>query len=339
MSSKAEAQKANYVLAPSRWFLTLEVCILRAVINYRYWHGNRTPPAVTPPSSTLWIDSTLSSNRGRNKIKLDIWAPTTAQETARPCVIVFHAGGWIFGRGTDDSRWAMAVMAQLNALVIAVTYRLAPEYPFPTPVEDCADAILHISSHAPEYSIDREKIVLSGFSAGGNMVFSAHHLLSTPSTWGYPIHQQVRIKGIISFYPGLDWSISRQAKRDTVQLAPEYAVPNWLSNIFDKSYLHPMPNLSDPRLSPAIAPDEDILKLPPVHMCLCEYDLLLAEGLRFRDRLERLGKEVNCRVVKGEKHLWDKPPPRILKDSVAVEYGAAIEAIRGWLGDGRGRDS
>ncbi|KAK3118004.1 hypothetical protein LTR53_000040 [Teratosphaeriaceae sp. CCFEE 6253] len=89
-----------------------------------------------------------------------------------PVVINFHGGGFTLGTATDDARWCGTVVEELNAVVISVDYRLAPEHPFPTAVEDGADAVLWVHEHADELGIDREKIALSGFSSGANMAFT-----------------------------------------------------------------------------------------------------------------------------------------------------------------------
>ncbi|KAK5169616.1 uncharacterized protein LTR77_005593 [Saxophila tyrrhenica] len=89
-----------------------------------------------------------------------------------PVVINFHGGGFTLGSSGDDARWCGTVVDEVNAVVISVDYRLAPECPFPTAVEDGVDAVLYVHNHAQELGIDKTKIALSGFSSGGNMAFT-----------------------------------------------------------------------------------------------------------------------------------------------------------------------
>lgn len=91
---------------------------------------------------------------------------------AYPVVINFHGGGFTLGTPSDDARWCGTVAEECQALVVSVDYRLAPEHPFPTAVEDGVDAVVWVHKHAEELGIDREKIALSGFSSGGNMTFT-----------------------------------------------------------------------------------------------------------------------------------------------------------------------
>lgn len=89
-----------------------------------------------------------------------------------PVVINFHGGGFTLGTAGDDGRWCGTVVDECQAVVVSVDYRLAPEHPFPTAVEDGVDAVVWVHQHAEELGIDRNKIALSGFSSGGNMAFT-----------------------------------------------------------------------------------------------------------------------------------------------------------------------
>ena len=89
-----------------------------------------------------------------------------------PVVINFHGGGFTLGNSFDDARWCGTVVNECNAIVVSVDYRLAPEHPFPTAVEDGVDSVIYLHQNAESLGIDRNKIALSGFSSGGNMCFT-----------------------------------------------------------------------------------------------------------------------------------------------------------------------
>lgn len=311
--------------------------------------------------------------------------PQADPRSRRPAVINFHGGGFVLGQGTDDGRWAMAVMQALGAVVFSVEYRLAPAYPFPTPVEDCADAILQIWRRADEFWIDPDKIILSGFSAGGTLALGSWVLLADYKRWGYTIKPDPNYSedvtkvsvtvpdsgaekideeknrketapqtdpavphpiGLMLFYPLLDWTMSRPRKRLTCS-KPELTLPRSLTDIFDASYLYPhdelKAQLNNPLLSPGLMPDDLLDRLPPVQLCLCEYDMLLAEGKRFAERLKRRpgkkAEDIGYRVVREAKHAWDKPPPFSPPESMGVEYAEAVRAIARWLGTEEGNNS
>lgn len=359
----------------------------------------KRPSTLSRLSSRLSTRSSrsLQTSRSRSSVSL----PSTPSESAtnpmdqipsslhlqadphsrRPAIINFHGGGFVLGQGTDDGRWAMAVMQALGAVVFSVEYRLAPSYPFPTPVEDCADAILQIRRRADEFWIDPDKIILSGFSAGGTLALASWVLLADYKRWGYTIQPDPNLAedmvkltvsasengtamnssrdsatdmgqdedptvprpaGLMLFYPLLDWTMSRPRKRLTCS-KPEATLPRSLTDVFDASYIYPheelKSQLDNPLLSPGLMPDDLIDRLPPVQLCLCEYDMLLAEGKRFAERVQDRGKEVGYRVVKGAKHAWDKPPPFNPPESMGIEYAEAVRAMARWLGTEEGNNS
>lgn len=132
-----------------------------------------------PPSPDFHrtIDATVSPLTG--KFKLHFYVPKGYNKVKKlkgakryPCVINFHGGGFVLGSALDDARWAGVVVEQVGAIVVSVDYRCAPEYPFPTAVEDGADALLYLAQHADEFLIDPSRFAMSGFSSGANMSFT-----------------------------------------------------------------------------------------------------------------------------------------------------------------------
>ncbi|KAK2030151.1 alpha/beta-hydrolase [Colletotrichum zoysiae] len=328
----------------ARWRLTANAVALRSGAAFAFGLQNRSSPVPPAANRVIWLDSTLSEWSGKEKIRVDVWLPPTittstttttpAEPTPKvPAVINFHGGGFVLGQGTDDARWAGAVASALNAVVFSVSYRLAPGYPFPTPVEDSADAILQIVARAAEFRIDTQKVYLSGFSAGGTLALASWIVLNNPDRWSYKFDLPVPdISGIVLFYPLLDWTMTRPQKRKTCG-RPDMTLPKSMTDLFDASYVYPPRPRSergDPRLSPGLMTDEMIDQLPPVHLCLCEFDMLLLEGQSFAERAKSRGRRVSTRVVKAEKHAWDKPPPFTPKESVMIEYNEAIAALKEW---------
>ncbi|KAG6038739.1 hypothetical protein E4U41_003766 [Claviceps citrina] len=326
---------ANPLESSSRWYLNAKAQAVRYAASLGFSIHNRSEPPVPYPSREIWLDSTLSCWKGKQKIKVEVWNPPRISTGTRAAVINLHGGGWILGQGTDDARWAGAVLCNVDAVVFTVNYRLAPSYPFPTPMEDCVDAIAQIASRASEFGIDPNRIVLSGFSAGATNALTSWIVLQDPSRWDYTLPSSPPpILGLILFYPTLDVTITRPGKRQTC-LRPERTLSSGMTDLIDASYFYPSiprEQRTDPRMSPGLMSDDLLKKLPHCHMILCEYDMLLAEGIRFAERLERLNLSYTVRIVEGEGHAWDKPPPMTPKESVFIEYGKATDSIARWLG-------
>lgn len=128
--------------------------------------------------------------RADRSLELDLYQPPTPGEPA-PCVVVVHGGSWAGG----DSAQLPALNRYLAArgyVVAAITYRLAPEHPFPAARDDVLAAIAYLQDRAPELGIDSRRLVLLGRSAGAQLAL----LVAYTSTSA--------IRGAIGFYGPAD---------------------------------------------------------------------------------------------------------------------------------------
>ncbi|CEJ80333.1 hypothetical protein VHEMI00522 [[Torrubiella] hemipterigena] len=334
-SSTESSTPPNPLANSPTWYIYAKAYALRYAASFGIGYYNRIAPAAPVPTKTIHLDSTLGEYKGTAQIPTEVWVPSKPTTGLRPAVINFHGGGFILGYGVDDARFMGEVMESLDAVGFTVNYRLAPGYPYPTPIEDCVDAILQITARAEEFGVDPSRIILSGFSAGGNCALASWTVLQDPAQWNYTFATEPpAIVGLVLFYPVLDWTISRVVKREA-SARPDLALQPYLTDLIDISYFNPpLPhaNRTDLRVSPALMPDAIAKKLPPIHQCLCEYDMLLQEGQAFTKRLQQLDKPVTERLVKEAVHAWDKPPPMEYKKTAQEEYAAAIESIADWLG-------
>ncbi|ESZ94870.1 hypothetical protein SBOR_4746 [Sclerotinia borealis F-4128] len=148
-------------------------------IGMKFHHfADPKPPA---PNFKIRIPSRLSPRGGY--FNLIFYVPESYMEGSEedqhrfPVVVNYHGGGFTLGTGTDDARWASAVIHTVDAVFVSVEYRLAPEYPFSVGVEDGTDAVIYLAAHAEELRLDPHRMALSGFSAGGNFAFTVPLML------------------------------------------------------------------------------------------------------------------------------------------------------------------
>ncbi len=90
-------------------------------------------------------------------------------EHPAPCVMYIHGGGWMVGDLDSHDFLTAALAADLNAVVVAVDYRLAPEHPFPAGFGDCLAVWHALQIQAQRLDIDPRRIAIAGDSAGGNL--------------------------------------------------------------------------------------------------------------------------------------------------------------------------
>ena len=99
-----------------------------------------------------------------------IYRPVGAGTT--PGIVYFHGGGWVIGDLETHDGGCAALAAASGCTLVAVDYRLAPEHPFPAPVEDCCAATVWVAEHAAEIGIDADRLAVAGDSAGGGLTLA-----------------------------------------------------------------------------------------------------------------------------------------------------------------------
>jgi putative ergosteryl-3beta-O-L-aspartate hydrolase len=323
----------------SRFSLHIKAFLFRIAQTIgRYCDLYLSFPLPQGPSFTRRIQSTVGNVPGSFNLLFYTSSsyPQTKSSTEKyPVLINFHGGGYTIGNAADDARWATEVVKRTGGVVVSVDYRLAPSYPFPTGIEDCASAVFYLWSHASELNLDISRTAFSGFSAGGNFTYTAafrlYEEVKRLKAEGKVDDEGVgRLVSLVSFYPAVDWTKTRAER--------QASNPNWtpiinpvFGDLFDESYLYPKPDMSSPLLSPGLAPDQLLRDALPKDLVIitCWGDVLLAEGERFRERLRGLGKRVDGYMVEGVVHGWDKWPSwwkeNVTRDEV---YKSAAESLK-----------
>ena len=97
---------------------------------------------------------------------LDVYRPK-GMKGKLPVIISFHGGGWVYG-DKDVYQWYTMNLAERGFAVINFTYRLAPEFQFPAPLEDCNLVVKWMIAHKDEYGFDTENVFAVGDSAGAH---------------------------------------------------------------------------------------------------------------------------------------------------------------------------
>jgi acetyl esterase/lipase len=97
------------------------------------------------PQGSLKITDQKCPVKG-GEITVRVFEPEPAGNGTRPVYINFHGGGWVFGGLATDFDFCKRVANETGAVVFDVDYRLAPEYKFPIPVDDCWEAVNWVCS-------------------------------------------------------------------------------------------------------------------------------------------------------------------------------------------------
>jgi acetyl esterase/lipase len=229
-----------------------------------------------------------------------------------PCVVSIHGGGYIVGSYVDDDlrhdRWC----PRLGYVGVAVDYRLAPETPYPGPLEDCYAALVWVHANAGPLGVDPARIGIGGFSAGGGL--AAGLALLARDRGELPVAFQQLV------YPMVD---DRRATPTS-----SWAVPVWGpgSNTLGWScYLGDRFGTDDVPPYAAAARATDLEGLPPTFVGVGTLDLFCDEDVAFAQRLNHAGVPVELHVYPGAPHAFD-----MLSGQVDVAT-RAVRDQREWL--------
>jgi acetyl esterase/lipase len=126
------------------------------------WRGTSVHSGYSLTRDVIYTPPTWSE-----KMLGDIYLPR--RHSTAPAVLLVHGGGW----EGSDGRWQMEPIAKRLAkrgyVVLNVTYRLAPRWIYPAPVEDLQEAVKWLRCHAVAHRIDPQRIAIFGYSAGGHL--------------------------------------------------------------------------------------------------------------------------------------------------------------------------
>ena len=230
--------------------------------------------ASIPPQAVAEIqDCVIPADDG--EIKLRIYKPDG--RAPLPVLVFFHGGGWVMGDLDVFDAPLRALTNAANTIVVSVDYRLAPEYKFPTAVNDCCAAVKWVAANARALGADADHIAVGGESAGGNL---AAVVALMARDHAFPrLHYQVLI------YPVTDISREYPSKSKF----DGYFIGREDMRYFENHYLRTEEDRQNIHVSPLLAELHD---LPPALVITAGFDPLHDEGAAYARRLKEAGVEV-----------------------------------------------
>lgn len=199
--------------------------------------------------------------------------------------VYLHAGGWVIGDLAFSDATCRRLCGWSQCEIISVEYRLAPEHPFPQPLEDAWAALLWTQAQA-----GGRPMLIAGESAGGNL--AAACAIRARDEGGPTLAGQVLA------YPATDHDFETESHR-------EIGDCNWLLSTADMRWFwdHYAP-LGTDRNDPCLSPLRlmDTAGLPPAFVAVADLDPLREEGLAYGRKLAEAGVPVSMRCDQGMVH-------------------------------------
>ncbi|MGC9294647.1 MAG: alpha/beta hydrolase [Thermoplasmata archaeon] len=200
-------------------------------------------------------------------------------EKSDSLIIYLHGGGFVFGNLELSDPVAREIANFSKSNVLSIDYRLAPEHKFPAAIDDAYESFLWAYSNYRELGISKEKIVISGDSAGGNLAAAA--LLKLKDN-GKPMPAMQ-----VLFYPVLGPDLASESYRE---FSENHLLTKKYMDFFAHSYMNDIHDVFNPYFSPLLYPNPE--GLPEAIVITAEYDPLRDQGESYVSKLHDAGVEV-----------------------------------------------
>ena len=242
----------------------------------------RTPPLDPPVGLTVervWLPS------GADGPAISGLLHRPASAGPHPAILNLHGGGFVAGTAEREDGAMRALAVALNAVILTIDYRLAPETPYPGALYDAVAALRWLHDQADTLTIDRARIAVRGVSAGGGLAA------------GLALHARDHHGPAIAFlslvYPMLD------DRTGPHPVAGTYVWPIAANRFAWSSYLA---GIEQVPVYAAPARAQDLAGLPPTFIAAGAIDLFANEDIAFAQALMRSGVPTELHVYPGAYH-------------------------------------
>lgn len=231
------------------------------------------------------VERTVEGDGGQLQVR--IYIPDLAEPL--PVLVYYHGGGWVGGSLAVVDEPCRALANRSGVIVVAATYRLAPEAPFPAAANDAYAVLSWASTHAEEFGGDAARLGVIGDSAGGNLAAVVSLMARDRGT--------PTVKAQILTYPVIERAgdfASLEENREGYLLTTAGIAWFW------EQYLDNDEDATNPYASPIKA--ETLAGLPPALVMTAEFDPIRDEGEAYGKALEEAGVPVTVQRFNGLIH-------------------------------------
>ena len=206
-----------------------------------------------------------------------------------PVIVYYHGGGWVIANIDVYDASPRALVAGTDAVVVAVSYRQAPEFKFPAAHDDAIAAYQWIVEHSGELNGDSTKIALVGESAGGNLAANVA-IAARDRGWTQPLLQ-------VLVYPIAGNDLKTPSYQENAEAKP--LGRDGMAWFFEQAFATP-DQTADPRLN--LVARTDLAGLPPALVINAQIDPLRSEGEVYAKALTAAGVPVTQKTYANVTH-------------------------------------
>lgn len=209
----------------------------------------------------------------------------------RPAILYFHGGGWVVGSPQSHDCVGRALARGTGLPVFSYDYVMAPEHPFPDPIDDCVAAFRSLAARAGAFDVDPKRIGIAGDSAGAALALNVAMAQRGSS------FDAVAPMALALVYPAASMTTDRASHK--LFGTDDYFLSTDMMAWFWQQYVPDPAHKGDPRIELAQA---DLRGIPATYFSVAEFDPLIDEGHELFDKLCSDGCEVEYSLWRGVTH-------------------------------------
>lgn len=246
-------------------------------------------------SADVQIGAAVAPARDGHRIPIRTYRPRGPRGQGRlPVVVFFHGGGWVLGNVVNYDSLCTLLSDELDALVLSVDYRMAPDHPSPMAPHDCIDAARWVLAEDEALEADSTRMAVCGDSAGGNLAAVVAQVFRDDGVDAI-VHQCL-------IYPATDLTMSSPSVTEHAE------GPILTKRSMDAFADHYVPRAED-RLDPIVSPlFGELHGLPPALIQTADLDPVRDDGIRYAEALQAADVEVRLTNYVGAPHGFASIP-------------------------------
>ncbi len=239
-----------------------------------------------------------------------------------PSLFWIHGGGYCFGSMEGDDYTVRRMVEKIGCVVVSVDYRLAPEFPFPAPLNDCYAALTWVFDNADMLKVDVSRIAVGGISAGGGLAA------------GLALLARDRAEVSVAFQALLCPMIDNNSTSESSFSITDKRIWNRRSNL--QGWMHYLGRQTTSEEEPFVAskyaaPSHagDLHGLPPAYIGIGSVDLFIDENREYAQRLNGSGVATQLEIFTGGYHGFEFMVPNAKVSRLArdTHYSAIKRAL------------
>jgi acetyl esterase/lipase len=251
-----------------------------------------------PPIEGVTSEDKFASGRqGDPDVRVRVYRAND-QPSQLPALYWIHGGGYVMGDIEMDDRLMEQFVKRVGCVAVSVDYRLAPENPFPAPVEDCYAGLKWLFAHAGELGVDPSRIAIGGASGGGGLCAGLALLTRDRG--------EVRPAFQLLIYPMID---DRNATPASYAITDPRMWNREANRLGWRAYLGRDGGGADVSPYAAASRASDLKNLPPAYIPVGALDLFVDENIEYAQRLVQAGVPTELHVYPGAFHGFDMLAP------------------------------